>query len=74
MTGLVERLRDESDLCRNDGADDIALLLDEAATELERLQAGYRRLLAATDVEMGDGDLAREVAAQALAPSTAAQR
>lgn len=28
---LVERLQDEADLCRNDGADDIATLLDDAA-------------------------------------------
>lgn len=27
---LVERLQDEADLCRNEGADDIAALLDEA--------------------------------------------
>ena len=27
---LIERLSDEADLCRNDGADDIAALLDEA--------------------------------------------
>ena len=35
---LVARLRDEADLCRNDGATDIANLLDEAAAEIERLQ------------------------------------
>lgn len=32
---LSQRLRDEADLCRNDGAQDIANLLDEAAAELE---------------------------------------
>lgn len=31
---LVERLRDEADLCRNDGANDIADLLDEATEAL----------------------------------------
>lgn len=36
--GLVQRLQDEADLCRNDGADDIAGLLDEAAGEVERLR------------------------------------
>ena len=34
---LVERLRDEADLCRNEGATDIAALLDEAAEELHNL-------------------------------------
>ena len=36
---LVVRLRDESDLCRNEGATDIAALLDEAADAIERLRA-----------------------------------
>lgn len=31
---LVERLRNEADLCRNDGANDIASLLDEAIAAL----------------------------------------
>lgn len=31
---LITRLQDEADLCRNEGADDIAALLDEAATAL----------------------------------------
>ena len=30
MTDIETRLSDEADLCRNDGADDIAELLDEA--------------------------------------------
>lgn len=34
---LVERLRDEADLCRNEGATDIAALLDEAAEEMHNL-------------------------------------
>jgi len=34
-TTLIERLQDEADLCRNDGADDIARLLDEAAQALK---------------------------------------
>jgi len=36
---LSDRLSDEADLCRNDGADDIAALLDDARKELERLNA-----------------------------------
>jgi hypothetical protein len=31
---LISRLQDEADLCRNDGADDIAALLDEAVAAL----------------------------------------
>jgi hypothetical protein len=34
---LIERLSNEADLCRNDGADDIAKLLDEAVTSMGRL-------------------------------------
>ena len=34
---LVERLRDEAGLCRNEGATDIAALLDEAAEEMHNL-------------------------------------
>ena len=36
---LLTRLQDESDLCRNEGAADIAELLDEASAELIRLRA-----------------------------------
>jgi hypothetical protein len=36
---LDVRLRDEADLCRAETANDIAALLDEAADEIERLQA-----------------------------------
>lgn len=38
---LAARLADEADQCRNDGADDIARLLDEAARTLARWDA-YR--------------------------------
>lgn len=34
QTDLISRLQDEADLCRNDGADDIAALLDEAVEAL----------------------------------------
>ena len=33
-TDLISRLQDEADLCRNDGASDIAALLDEAVEAL----------------------------------------
>jgi hypothetical protein len=33
-TDLISRLQDEADLCRNDGATDIAALLDEAVGAL----------------------------------------
>jgi hypothetical protein len=35
QTDLISRLQDEADLCRNDGASDIAALLDEAAEALK---------------------------------------
>ena len=34
QTDLISRLQDEADLCRNDGASDIAALLDEATEAL----------------------------------------
>jgi hypothetical protein len=38
MSQLVEDLRTEADLCRNEGATDIAGLLDDAADKIGRLQ------------------------------------
>lgn len=40
---LVERMKDESDLCANEGADDIVKLLDEAIKEIESLRAAALR-------------------------------
>lgn len=40
---LVERLQDEADQARNDGADDIAALLDEAAAALSYYRAGLQQ-------------------------------
>ena len=37
---LTQRLSDEADQCRNDGADDIARLLDEAVAALSAAPAG----------------------------------
>jgi hypothetical protein len=34
---LIRELRREADLCRNEGADDIACMLDEAANTIEAL-------------------------------------
>jgi len=39
--------------------------------KIERLQDGYRRILDASDLEMGDGDLARTIAKEMLAPNAA---
>lgn len=39
MSDILELLSDEADLCRNDGAEDIAILLHEAAAEIETLRA-----------------------------------
>lgn len=49
---LAERLSTESDLCRNDGAADIAALLDEAAVALT---AAESRALRAEDACEKDG-------------------
>lgn len=52
---LAARLDAEADLCRNEGADDIARLLDEAATALMRWEA-YRQEI--EDAELRIGKLA----------------
>jgi hypothetical protein len=41
-TEMIERLNDEADLCRNDGANDIAALLTEAAGVLAKMYARER--------------------------------
>lgn len=41
--GLVERLSDEADLCRSEGADDIARLLDEASCALDYYSAAMEK-------------------------------
>ena len=38
---LIERLRNESDLCSNDGANDIAKLLDDAACAVDYFSAHH---------------------------------
>ena len=37
-TTLIQRLSDEADLCRNDGATDVAKLIDDAVYEIVRLR------------------------------------
>lgn len=44
---LLVRLTDEADLCRNDGCDDIAKLLDEAVVAITTLRAEVAKLTAA---------------------------
>lgn len=50
QTDLISRLQDEADLCRNDGANDIAALLDEA-TEALRVE---RVILAELALKTGE--------------------
>lgn len=44
-----------------------AEIASEADAEIQRLREGYARLLDAGDLEMGDGDLARQIASEMLA-------
>lgn len=39
---IIERLNDEADLCRNDGANDIAALLTDAAVVMAKMYARER--------------------------------
>jgi hypothetical protein len=66
---LIERLVNEADLCRNDGANDIAALLDEAAKTLaapvqEPVAEIYRRQLEL--IAVGDSKAAAADAAACL--------
>lgn len=45
---LISRLQDEADLCRNDGATDIAALLDEATEALRVERVVLTELVAKT--------------------------
>lgn len=40
---LIDRLNDEADLCRNDGADDIGALLSEAACAVDYYSAASQQ-------------------------------
>lgn len=76
---LVDRLWDEADLCRNDGAEDIAILLSDAAKAIVKLRedaaaeivaylrdqanAGDRALLQAVTGSRLERDLAAGVVA-----------
>lgn len=51
---LAERASDEADLCRNDGADDIAQLLDEVSAHLRALDASHQRLIEIVRVTIGN--------------------
>ena len=48
QTDLISRLQDEADLCRNDGASDIAALLDEAAEALRVKRVVLAEMVAKT--------------------------
>lgn len=43
-----------------------AEIASEADAEIQRLREGYARLRDAGDLEMGDGDLARQIASEML--------
>ena len=53
QTDLISRLQDEADLCRNDGANDIAALLDDA-TEALRVERVERVVLAELALKTGE--------------------
>jgi hypothetical protein len=51
---LVDRLSDEADLCRNDGAEDIANLLDESRIAIVHLTDALQ------EITLGRGEFNRE--------------
>ena len=62
---IVERLLDEADLCQNEGAEDIATLLSEAAAEITRLRETVRRVQsAAKTIMIGEADELRSLREQ----------
>jgi hypothetical protein len=50
---IVDRILDESDLCRSETADDVADLLDEAAREIQSLREVVRGWHAAQEMDQG---------------------
>lgn len=57
QTDLISRLQDEADLCRNDGASDIAALLDEAAEALRTTMFAFPPVGAGlTECDMHDDE------------------
>lgn len=63
---LRERVMDEADLCRNEGADDIARLLDDVAAALadQEQEEKYRRL----QLEMQNDERAHGITEESAAP------
>lgn len=60
---LISRLQDEADLCRNDGASDIAAMLDEATEALREAAAELERhkpLMQAVEWILDDGHMNQE--------------
>jgi len=55
MIALDERLQTEADLCHNEGADDIANLLDEAAAELNQLRVALDAAQKVVEYYVGNG-------------------
>ena len=68
MTDIVERLNDSLSAGYDNLSAGYSDLRKEAAAEITRLREGYVRLRDAGDLEMGDGDLARQIASEMLAP------
>lgn len=65
MIDLRERLGDEADLCRNEGADDIANLLDEARWRIEALYDALDYVMSAHGEQLTDAfDQAERVLAK----------
>ena len=64
MSDIVERLKD-AEIATHALFNHI---FQDAREEIERLREGYARLRDAGDLEMGDGDLARQIASEMLAP------
>lgn len=55
---IASRLQNEADLCRNDGADDIALLLDAARERITALEEAVKQAdqLLHTALDLFDGN------------------
>jgi hypothetical protein len=63
---LIERISSEADLCRNDGAIDIAQLLDEAAWALEKAEEALAALYVVRPDNWNDDDDPQQEAAWLL--------
>jgi len=68
QSDLISRLQDEADLCRNEGADDIAMLLDESAKALAAQAGPAQAPLTDEQIDKMMREIGRKIEGHILVP------